>query len=230
MRVQVEIDGCILKAMLPELFAEDEVLAVLLPLFSRRSSSSKTFVDFASKPPPPHYVYQLTCGLLVRLKSASRRVVRRSKIEPPPPLSDSGLAQGEDSYATRLFALAKHFTVRDDGCEAGGSQAVLDAYGAHDLYEAAEELTQKATNLSPVLQAQMAMLPFGLRNQDTKQLVFEEQFLRRVKVNNHQQSGCFCPLGHNNKQCKHTNKRTRPDANQFNSYTQHAKQHIHAHT
>jgi hypothetical protein len=89
-------------------------------------------------------VFPMICGLLLRLRTAMFRVVKRSRMRE--------LSAG-DTYDDRLYRLMKHF-VRSD-CD----DDLLNNWTPATLFLASTELSRKAVYLSPKLQKELCEQP-----------------------------------------------------------------------
>jgi hypothetical protein len=137
--------------ILPDSFTDEEIIRVL------KSSSSP---DFALE---PGRRYRFTCGLLLKLRTGSVRVVKRSKYRPP---------IGQDTDPLRLLMLLKHYVVLDDFDET--------CWTASIVWDISSELSQKCINLSPDLQKELRQQPLTSSDALHRKVHWSASFLSHV--------------------------------------------------
>jgi hypothetical protein len=145
---------------LPDHFNDREIVTVL---------KSKDKGSLPSEAVDVHGVnarYSLTCGLIIKLRCANFRVVKRSRIWAP--RSES------DSYEERLYYLVKHYVLERD------LDYLLSNWTPETIATAAMEMARKAVFLSPMLQSMLHSHPLVPLNPETGRVCFHDDFLRQV--------------------------------------------------
>lgn len=107
-------------------------------------------------------VFPMICGLLLRLRTAMFRVVKRSRMRE--------LSIG-DTYDDRLYRLMKYFVSSD--CD----DELLNDWTPATLFLASTELSRKAVYLSPRLQKELSGQPLIPLNPGSHLTIEHHQFL-----------------------------------------------------
>ena len=116
--------------------------------------------------PVQRKTHPLTCGLVIKLRTALLRLTRRTRLKP--------LAPPHDTQADRLLRLVgAHVHVQHD-------TLLRQCWPCDALWHAATELADKTIYLSPTLQEELFLQPLLPRVAASGQLPFNADFLRRV--------------------------------------------------
>ena len=145
---------------LPDHFTDREIVTVL---------KSKDKVSISLEDMDVHGVdvrYPLTCGLIIKLRCANFRVVKRSRRWAP--------RNESDSYEERLYYLVKHYVLERD------LDYLLSNWTPEMIATAAMEMSRKAVFLSPMLQSMLHTHPLIPLNPETGRVCFHDDFLQQV--------------------------------------------------
>lgn len=148
----------IIEQELPESFSDIIILSTLnAPIIHDidQINNNKNNILYKSSLNDIHKTYQLTCGLLLKLRTAIIRIEKRNKYRPP----QFGLL---NSIENRYFFIVKSFVNKSD------KDILMKYWLPVYLWETGVELSVKVINLSPDLQKELHNHKLLIETSDTE--------------------------------------------------------------
>ena len=155
----------------PEYFVDDEIVGALLKHENVPSLEIETLS--AIKLESPKILFPLCFGLLMKIRSAIRRVEKRTKYIPP---QDSTSLM--NNYVSRFYLLILYYTTE--------KEKLVRNWNAPELHEICDEIVTKSINLSVKLGKEFILQPLEAVPCDSSvqigKIIISKSFLEGVKA------------------------------------------------